>query len=395
MALLQRVDRSLGVARAPVASGLNSSRRLCPIKASAKTSTVERNEYSIVQRALLGVTAGVAAAAVLLAGPPAAPAAEPFLSAVREEITQQREASQGSQLCATPFGVDVVGLTVFVALLGAAVGGYTARQRKAEAEKLNEQLRKINASLRQQTRAATAAGVTLPPSSSSSNGNGNGRSSSSSSSQPQTVTATITLPKPLISTASPAAAAAAAAAAKPAAAQTLMSMDEDEMSAEQLACRETLRAGKRLLKQKEGAGAVGTWFEFLGVEALMSMDEDEMSAEQLACRETLRTGKRLLKQKEGAAAQANFEKALVLAQSIGERVQERRAVRGLAASCKLQGRYQEAIGYYERVLLISQAMGEFTGDADAYGSIADCYTEMDRFDKAAEFYDKYIQHMED
>uniref|UniRef100_A0A383W3H6 Uncharacterized protein n=1 Tax=Tetradesmus obliquus TaxID=3088 RepID=A0A383W3H6_TETOB len=348
MALLQRVDRSLGVARAPVASGLNSSRRLCPIKASAKTSTVERNEYSIVQRALLGVTAGVAAAAVLLAGPPAAPAAEPFLSAVREEITQQREASQGSQLCATPFGVDVVGLTVFVALLGAAVGGYTARQRKAEAEKLNEQLRKINASLRQQTRAATAAGVTLPPSSSSSNGNGNGRSSSSSSSQPQTVTATITLPKPLISTASPAAAAAAAAAAKPAAAQTLMSMDEDEMSAEQLACRETLRAGKRLLKQKEGA-----------------------------------------------AAQANFEKALVLAQSIGERVQERRAVRGLAASCKLQGRYQEAIGYYERVLLISQAMGEFTGDADAYGSIADCYTEMDRFDKAAEFYDKYIQHMED
>jgi hypothetical protein len=31
-------------------------------------------------------------------------------------------------------------------------------------------------------------------------------------------------------------------------------MDEDEMSAEQLACRETLRAGKRLLKEKQGAG---------------------------------------------------------------------------------------------------------------------------------------------
>jgi hypothetical protein len=60
---------------------------------------------------------------------------------------------KGSQLCATPFGIDVVGVTVFVALVGAAVGGYTARQRKAEAEKLNEQLRKINASLRQQTRA--------------------------------------------------------------------------------------------------------------------------------------------------------------------------------------------------------------------------------------------------
>jgi hypothetical protein len=31
-------------------------------------------------------------------------------------------------------------------------------------------------------------------------------------------------------------------------------MDEDEMSAEQLACRKTLRAGKRLLKEKQGAG---------------------------------------------------------------------------------------------------------------------------------------------
>jgi hypothetical protein len=68
---------------------------------------------------------------------------------------------QGSQLCATPFGIDVVGVTVFVALVGAAVGGYTARQRKAEAEKLNEQLRKINASLRQQTRAGESAGAGL------------------------------------------------------------------------------------------------------------------------------------------------------------------------------------------------------------------------------------------
>jgi hypothetical protein len=56
-----------------------------------------------------------------------------------------------------------------------------------------------------------------------------------------------------MSTASPAAAASAAAAAKPATVQTLMSMDEDEMSAEQLACRERLRAGKRLLKERQGA----------------------------------------------------------------------------------------------------------------------------------------------
>jgi hypothetical protein len=48
-----------------------------------------------------------------------------------------------------------VGITEFIALVGALVGGITARQRKAELERLNEQLRKINMSLRQQARAGT------------------------------------------------------------------------------------------------------------------------------------------------------------------------------------------------------------------------------------------------
>lgn len=39
--------------------------------------------------------------------------------------------------------------------VGALVGGITARQRKEELERLNEQLRKINLSLRQQARAGT------------------------------------------------------------------------------------------------------------------------------------------------------------------------------------------------------------------------------------------------
>lgn len=63
--------------------------------------------------------------------------------------------TQIGKLCATPFGIDIVGITEFVALVGALVGGITARQRKAELERLNEQLRKINVSLRQQARAGT------------------------------------------------------------------------------------------------------------------------------------------------------------------------------------------------------------------------------------------------
>ena len=102
--------------------------------------------------------------------------------------------TQFGKLCATPFGVDVVGITELVALTGALVGGerllpclhahdclmtglgccpdgpcfdrqrskvlmadvgVTARQRKRELEVLNEQLRKINLNLRQQARAST------------------------------------------------------------------------------------------------------------------------------------------------------------------------------------------------------------------------------------------------
>jgi hypothetical protein len=68
MALTQRINRSLGLARAPHTSGLNSSRRICVIKASATSINGSKAEFSSVQRALLGVTAGVAAAAVLMTG---------------------------------------------------------------------------------------------------------------------------------------------------------------------------------------------------------------------------------------------------------------------------------------------------------------------------------------
>ena len=37
-------------------------------------------------------------------------------------------------LCATPFGVDVVGITETVALIGATVSGISARLRKQELE---------------------------------------------------------------------------------------------------------------------------------------------------------------------------------------------------------------------------------------------------------------------
>ncbi len=43
-------------------------------------------------------------------------------------------------------------------------------------------------------------------------------------------------------------------------------------------------------------------------------------------------------------------------------VQERRAMRGLAAAARLQGQYRSAIKHLERVLEISREMREFTGE---------------------------------
>lgn len=69
-------------------------------------------------------------------------------AAYEEEVRRERATQPAEQLCATPFGVDVVGITEFVALTGALVGGISARRRKQELERLNEQLRTINTQLR-------------------------------------------------------------------------------------------------------------------------------------------------------------------------------------------------------------------------------------------------------
>jgi hypothetical protein len=134
--------------------------------------------------------------------------------------------------CATPFGIDVVGITELVALIGAVVGGLAARQRKLEAERLNEQLRKINMQLRQQARAGTiyAPGLTYAPVPTS-----NMNVAPMEAAGPaafSAATATLTIPKPQQMTA--------------------LSTIDEEMTPEQMSCRETMKEGKRLLRSGQG-----------------------------------------------------------------------------------------------------------------------------------------------
>lgn len=92
-----------------------------------------------------------------------------FVAALERARAEGEAAARGSQdttlLCATPFGIDVVGITEGVALVGALVGGLSARNRKAELERVNDKLRNINLQLRKQARAGTtyAPGLTYAP----------------------------------------------------------------------------------------------------------------------------------------------------------------------------------------------------------------------------------------
>lgn len=276
------------------------------------------------------------------------------LDRARLGLEDEAKASPGAsiKLCATPFGIDVVGITELVALTGALVGGFSARARKAEVERLNDQLRKINLSLRQQARAGTvyAPGLTYAPQPLAPGGLGGGGGNGSA-----------------------ATAVAASAVAAPAATTVVVAPPPPppQPVVEEAAPSSSSAAGI----------------------SIVSLDEEEMSPEMKQCVHSLREGKRLLKAKDGGPAMVRFEKALMLAEAMGDTLHEKRAVRGLAAAARLLGERRAAIGHLERVLAISRATGDYVGDADACGTIADLYTELGAFEKAAEYYDRYISRM--
>lgn len=256
-----------------------------------------------------------------------------FDRARAELLEEENEPGRIGQLCATPFGIDVVGIITFVALTGAFVGGFSARARKADIERLNDQLRKINLSLRQQARAGTvyAPGLNYAPQPIGGGG------------------------APRVAAPAPPATAAAVAPAATAETPAVTALTS--------------------------------------ASSIISLDDDEVSPELRSCIASLRDGKRLLKDRDGRGAMARFEKALMLAESMADPVHEKRAVRGLAAASRLNGDRRASIAHLERVLSLSRAHGDTVGDSDALGTIADMYTELGAFEKAAEYYDKYIATM--
>ncbi|GAQ86654.1 flourescent in blue light protein [Klebsormidium nitens] len=207
------------------------------------------------------------------------------------------------------FGIDANANTVVlvasvleaVALIGAVVGGVSARNRKEETDRLNQQLRQINLQLRRQARVESyAPGLSYAPVS--------------------------------------------------------------------------VVSGNALVADPAPVNGV--------------------SHEQADLLKRLKTGKKWLREQRPALALEEFKIALALARQSQDANCEKKAARGLGASCQRLGRYKEAIGYHEIVLKTSERAGDTSGDSEAYGAIADCYTELGDLEKAGKYYDQYISRLQ-
>lgn len=265
---------------------------------------------------------------------------------IEEEQKARQQVIDGKTLCITPFGIDVVGITEAVALVGAIGAGLTSNARKAEIAELNEKLRTINVTLRQQVRDGQAAASRSGSGGIYPDGGGVGKgartgsgSGSAGSVQNNVVDANDQT--------------GASSEGRP-----MDSLDaEDELAS-------------------AGAG---------------TKDFNSESVREL--KEALRGGRRLLTEGDENSFRESeklFEKALMLSRMVGDLVQVRRAVRGLAASKRGRNDNKGAIAGLKEVLSISDQLGDHVGDADALGSIADMYTEMGDLENAGKYYDMYL-----
>lgn len=264
-----------------------------------------------------------------------------------EEQKARAQVAEGNTLCVTPFGVDVVGITQTVALVGAIGAGLTSNARKAEIAELNEKLRLVNSTLRAQIRQPVAApsgvyqdgGVAVNRAAA-----GVDRVSAGAAGADATATETANAPFD----------------------GPMDSMDLEE---------ETAAAAR---DAAEAAGAA---------------PPPEASATDAELRRALRDGRALLKEETEPAFERSlqqFEKALTLARMVGDTTQTRRATRGLAASKRGLGDRKGAIAHLKEVLEMRKTVGDAAGDTDALGAIADIYTELGDLENAGKFYDLYL-----
>eukprot|EP00466_Bigelowiella_natans_P009473 jgi/Bigna1/55450/estExt_Genewise1Plus.C_600034 len=256
---------------------------------------------------------------------------------LQQDYESQGKLTQEGKLCATPFGVDVVGITELVALTGALVGGLASRRRKEELVRLNDQLRKINFALRKQARVG---GVMNPGVSSG------------------------MLFNPDLNYAIPRA---------PKATTSVVTSDPQNAALDEVSLSEVVEGGEFSLN-------------------VSSTIPENLPLPERQCRIALKEGKQLLKRNIRSAS-VRFKKALMLAKQLNDIDAEKRASRGLGACCQRQNLYEDAIKYYLRAVELTEKTG---GDIefemrDLYNSIAEVYADIGDTEKALDYYDRYLK----
>lgn len=257
----------------------------------------------------------------------------------RIEANSRDAVARGEALCVTPSGVDIVGITELLALIGATASGIRARQQKIIVDELNEKLRAINQSLTNRSkRNPTGMGASLGY----------------------------------------------------VGAQMAGTPVDSPMSASMSELASGIKDEAAIKNDGDDASKGGKKTDFaVGPED--SMDDSEYDETRV----NLKKGRQLLREKSYQEAISSFEKALALSRMNGDQIKMRRAVRGLGATKKAMGELSDAIKYMEEVLDISKAIKDYTGDMDAVGSIADMYTELGDLEKAGEYYDMYLSKIKD
>eukprot|EP01024_Parvocaulis_polyphysoides_P069251 TRINITY_DN846_c1_g1_i1.p1 TRINITY_DN846_c1_g1~~TRINITY_DN846_c1_g1_i1.p1 ORF type:complete len:334 (+),score=56.08 TRINITY_DN846_c1_g1_i1:1441-2442(+) len=231
---------------------------------------------------------------------------------VRDEIMRERQKfeseakqSQGARLCATPFGIDVVGITEFVALVGAVVGGVSARVRKRELQRLNDQLRLINRQLRQEARAGVMYAPSLnytPPA----NVAGQQVSSDKRSSLYE-------------------------------------SYDDDDISTDRSQCREALKEGKKLLKSQQGPAAMVRFEKAL----MLSRGLEDKVLERRAVRGLAAAAKM---QGQFRSALKHLERVLQLSKELNEYTGDADAYGSMADIYAELNDFEKAAVYYDKYI---------------------------------------------
>ena len=137
-----------------------------------------------------------------------------------------------------------------------------------------------------------------------------------------------------------------------------------------------LVAVNKQLREKARATQAGLYGPAIcAAEPYLGADSKQpaQSAEATEVISTLRAGKSLLKMRDGPGAKEHFERALALTRTSAASLEtpwkaQRKALRGLGAASQLMGDNDAALGYMKEVLALSEASGDDTGVADAMGA---------------------------